>query len=129
MFIRLLSIFIIIPLIELVILIKVGSYIGLWPTILIVILTGILGASLARHQGFMIINKIKSDVNSGRVPAQELIDGLLVLMGGIVLLTPGFLTDILGFLLLIPQTRFVFKRLIKNQLKRYAAYKTSITIE
>ena len=81
MFIRLISIFILIPLIELVILIKVGSYIGLWPTILIVVLTGILGASLARYQGFMIINKIKSDVNSGRVPAQELIDGLLVLVG------------------------------------------------
>ncbi|MGI9553662.1 MAG: FxsA family protein [Thermodesulfobacteriota bacterium] len=129
MFIRLISIFILIPLIELVILIKVGSYIGLWPTILIVVLTGILGASLARYQGFMIINKIKSDVNSGRVPAQELIDGLLVLVGGIVLLTPGFLTDIFGFLLLIPQTRFVFKRFVKKHLQRYAAYKTSITIE
>ena len=129
MFIRLVSIFIIIPLIELVILIKVGSYIGLWPTIMIVILTGILGAALARQQGFMIINKIKTDVNSGRVPAQELIDGLLVLVGGIVLLTPGFLTDICGFLLLIPQTRHVFKRLLKRQFQKYADYSTTITIE
>jgi len=129
MFIRLVSIFIIIPLIELVILIKVGSYIGIWPTILIVVLTGILGAALARHQGFMIINKIKNDVNSGRVPAQELIDGLLVLVGGIVLLTPGFLTDLVGFLLLIPHTRSVFKRIIKGQFQKYADYRTSITIE
>ena len=129
MFIRLIAIFIIIPLVELVILIKVGSYIGLWPTILIVILTGILGAALARQQGFMIINKIRSDVNSGRVPAQELIDGVLILVGGIVLLTPGFLTDICGFLLLIPPTRSVFKRLIKSQLQKYATYRTSITIE
>ena len=129
MFIRLLTIFIIIPLIELVILIKVGSYIGLWPTILIVVLTGILGAALARHQGFIIINKIKSDINSGRVPAQELIDGLLVLVGGIVLLTPGFLTDLCGFLLLIPQTRSVFKRIVKGQFQKYASYRTTITIE
>ena len=75
MFIKLLAVFIVIPLIELVILIKVGSYIGLWPTILIVVLTGIVGASLARYQGFIIINKIRSDVSSGRVPARELIDG------------------------------------------------------
>ena len=129
MFIRLLTIFIIIPLVELVILIKVGSYIGLWPTILIVVLTGILGAALARYQGFMIINKIKSDINSGRVPAQELIDGLLVLVGGIVLLTPGFLTDLCGFLLLIPQTRSVFKRILKGQFQKYASYSTTITIE
>ena len=129
MFIKLVAIFIIIPLIELAILIKVGSYIGLWPTILIVILTGILGAALARQQGFMIINKIKSDVNSGRVPAQELIDGMLILVGGIVLLTPGFLTDICGFLLLIPFSRAVFKRMIKSQMQKYAEYRTSITIE
>lgn len=129
MFIRLIAIFVIIPLIELAILIKVGSYIGLWPTILIVVLTGILGAALARYQGFMIINKIKSDLNSGRVPAQELIDGLLILVGGIVLLTPGFLTDFCGFLLLIPQTRSLFKRIIKSQFQKYADYRTTITIE
>ena len=129
MFIRLVTIFIVIPLIELVILIKVGSYIGIWPTVLIVVLTGILGAALARHQGFMIINRIKNDINSGRVPAQELIDGLMVLVGGIVLLTPGFLTDIFGFLLLIPHTRSVFKRILKGHFQKYANYRTSVTIE
>ena len=129
MFIRLLAVFIIIPLIELVILIKVGSYIGLWPTILIVVLTGVVGASLARYQGFLIINKIRSDVSSGRVPARELIDGLLVLIGGIVLLTPGFLTDIFGFVLLIPITRNVIKGFVRNQFERMANYRTTITIE
>ena len=129
MFIKLIAIFIIIPLAELIILIKVGSYIGLWSTILIAILTGIPGAALARQQGFMIIGKIRSDVNSGRVPAQELIDGVLILVGGIVLMTPGFLTDIFGFLLLIPPTRSVFKSLIKVQLQKYSTYRTSITIE
>ena len=129
MFIRLLAVFIIIPLIELVILIKVGSYIGLWPTILIVVLTGVVGAALARYQGFLIINKIRSDVSSGRVPARELIDGLLVLIGGIVLLTPGFLTDIFGFVLLIPATRNVIKGFVRNQFERMANYRTTITIE
>jgi len=118
MFIRLLAVFIVIPLIELIILIKVGSYIGLWPTILIVVLTGIVGASLARYQGFIIINKIRSDVSSGRVPARELIDGLLVLIGGIVLLTPGFITDICGFFLLIPFTRNLIKGFVRSQFER-----------
>ncbi len=129
MFIRLLAVFIIIPLIELVILIKVGSYIGLWPTILIVVLTGIVGASLARYQGFIIVNKIRSDVSSGRVPARELIDGLLVLIGGIVLLTPGFLTDICGFILLIPLTRNLIKGIVRKHFERMANYRTTITIE
>lgn len=129
MFIRLLAVFIIIPLIELVILIKVGSYIGLWPTILIVVLTGIVGASLARYQGFIIINKIRSDIGSGRVPARELIDGLLVLVGGIVLLTPGFLTDICGFVLLIPLTRNLIKGFVRSHFERMANYRTTITIE
>ena len=129
MFIKLVSIFIIIPLIELAILIKVGSYIGLWPTIATVTLTGILGAALARRQGLIIVNEIKSDLNSGRVPAQQLIDGFLVLVGGIVLLTPGILTDICGFLLLIPQTRSLFKKFVESQFQKYAAYRTSITIE
>lgn len=129
MFIRLLAVFIVIPLIELIILIKVGSYIGLWPTILIVVLTGIVGASLARYQGFVIINKIRSDVSSGRVPARELIDGLLILIGGIVLLTPGFITDICGFFLLIPFTRNLIKGFVRSQFERMVNYKTTITIE
>jgi len=129
MFIRLLAVFIVIPLVELIILIKVGSYIGLWPTILIVVLTGIVGASLARYQGFLIINKIRSDVSSGRVPARELIDGLLVLIGGIVLLTPGFITDICGFFLLIPITRNLVKGFARSQFEKIVNYKTTITIE
>ena len=129
MFIRLLAVFIVIPLIELIILVKVGSYIGLWPTILIVVLTGIVGASLARYQGFIIINKIRSDVSSGRVPARELIDGMLVLIGGIVLLTPGFITDICGFFLLIPFTRNLIKGFVRSQFERIVNYKTTITIE
>lgn len=129
MFIRLLAVFTVIPLIELIILVKVGSYIGLWPTILIVVLTGIVGASLARYQGFIIINKIRSDVSSGRVPARELIDGLLVLIGGIVLLTPGFITDLCGFFLLIPFTRNLIKGFVRSQFERMVNYKTTITIE
>ena len=129
MFIKLLLIFIIVPLVELAILLKVGSYIGLLPTLGVVILTGILGAALARQQGFMILNRIRTDIGSGRVPAHEIIDGFLILIGGIVLLTPGFLTDLFGFLLLIPLTRGFFKRVAKDQFQKYADYKTTLTIE
>lgn len=129
MFLRLLALFILIPIIELAILIKVGSMIGFWPTMSVVVITGIVGAALARYQGFMILEKIRSEVNFGRVPAEKLLDGLLVLIGGIVLLTPGFLTDLFGFLLLIPFTRVGIKSLLRKKLEqKIARSKTQTTI-
>lgn len=129
MFLRLLALFILIPIIELAILIKVGSMIGFWPTMSVVVITGIVGAALARYQGFMILEKIRSEVNFGRVPAEKLLDGLLVLIGGIVLLTPGFLTDLFGFLLLIPFTRVGIKSLLRKKLEqKIAKSKTQTTI-
>ena len=119
MLFRLIILFTIIPLIELVLLIKIGGIIGLIPTITIVILTGILGASLTRNQGIMVINKIKTEMNSGRVPTESLLNGVLILVGGIVLLTPGLLTDLFGFMLLIPITRDFFKKILKEKLKNH----------
>lgn len=119
MLFRLIILFTIIPLIELVLLIKIGGIIGLIPTIAMVILTGILGASLTRSQGIMIINKIKNEMNSGRVPTENLLNGVLILVGGIVLLTPGLLTDLFGFMLLIPITRDFFKKILKEKLKNH----------
>ena len=125
MFLQLLLLFISVPLIEVLILIKLGSLFGFWPTIFLVIGTGILGAYLAKLYGLTIWYKIQQDLNAGLMPADKLVDGLLILIGGIVLLTPGLLTDILGFMLLIPFTRNYFKRLAKSKFKNMSENQSS----
>ncbi len=120
MFARLIILFTVVPLVELALLIKLGNIIGLWPTIFIVIGTGVLGATLARSQGTQVISAIRAEVAEGRPPTESLINGLLVLVGGVVLLTPGLLTDLLGFSLLIPSTRNWFKKRLQSRLRRYA---------
>jgi len=102
---KLIILFTAIPLIELFILIKAGSIIGAPITILIVLVTGVAGASLARQQGFKIIQKIQTTMAKGAMPGNEMVQGVLVFAGGLMLLTPGFITDILGFSLLIPFSR------------------------
>ena len=118
MFAQLLLLFIGVPLIEVLILIKLGSLFGFWPTIFVVIGTGILGAYLAKLYGLTVWTKIQQDIKNGVMPADKLVDGLLILIGGIVLLTPGLLTDILGFSLLIPFTRTFFKQFAKSKFKK-----------
>jgi len=125
MFPRLLLLFISIPLIEVLNLIKLGSLFGFWPTIFLVIGTGILGAYLAKLYGLTIWYKIQKDLNAGLMPADKLVDGLLILIGGIVLLTPGLLTDILGIMLLIPVTRNFFKRFAKDKFRKMSNAQTS----
>ena len=117
---RLIILFTVVPLIELALLIKLGNVIGLWPTILIVIGTGVLGAALARSQGTQVVSAIRAELAEGRPPTESLLNGLLVLVGGVVLLTPGLLTDLLGFSLLVPSTRNWFKRKLQGRLKKYA---------
>ena len=119
MFARLLILFTVVPLVELALLIKLGNVIGLWPTIFIVIGTGVLGAALARSQGTQVISAIRAEVAEGRPPTESLLNGLLVLVGGVVLLTPGLLTDLLGFSLLIPFTRNWFKKKLQSRLKKH----------
>jgi len=125
MFGRLLLFFITVPLIEVLLLIKLGSLFGFWPTIFLVIGTGILGAYLAKIYGLTIWYKIQQDLNAGLMPADKLVDGLLILIGGIVLLTPGLLTDILGFMLLIPYTRNFFKQFAKKKFKKMSEGQSS----
>ena len=105
MFARLLVLFICVPLIELFLLIQLGKVVGIVPTIALVVVTGFIGASLARQQGFRVWGRIQAEMQAGRVPAADLIDGLLILIGGIVLLTPGLLTDLCGFALMVPGIR------------------------
>jgi len=115
---RLVLIFIIVPLMEILLLIEIGSRIGTLNTIVIILLTGILGAYMMRQQGFAILANIRGDLSQGRMPTGELINGALVLVGGILLLTPGFFTDAVGFLLLIPTTRGFVRKKIQVLIQR-----------
>jgi UPF0716 protein FxsA len=125
MFAQLLLLFISVPLIEVLILIKLGSIFGFWPTIILVIGTGILGAYLAKLYGLTIWFQIQQDLRAGIMPTDKLVDGLLILIGGIVLLTPGLLTDILGFMLLIPFTRNYFKQFANTKFRKMSAGQTA----
>lgn len=118
MFIRLLVIFTVVPLVELYVMVKVGGLIGVAPTIALILLTGIAGAYLARTQGFDLMRRIQSELAEGRLPTGELLDGAMVLAGGILLLTPGFCTDLMGFSLLVPFTRFFIKRFARLWLQK-----------
>ena len=101
----LLLLFIVVPVAEIMLLIDIGGAIGPFRTILIVIFTAILGAYLVRQQGFATLYKVQEEMNAGRVPALQMAEGVLLLFAGAVLLTPGFITDAVGFTLLIPAVR------------------------
>lgn len=110
MLFKLLILFIFVPLVELYLLLRIGGLIGALPTVLLVILTGILGGYLAKREGLSVLTRIKERLNSGELPGDELLDGAFILISGALLITPGILTDFLGFLGLIPPTRALLKR-------------------
>lgn len=118
MFLKLLAAFLLIPIIELALLIQLGRWIGLGWTLALVLVTGFLGAALARRHGFRAWVAIRDELRAGRVPASALADGLLILIGGIVLLTPGLLTDLFGFAMLVPASRNAFKRVLRRRFER-----------
>lgn len=105
MFRLFLILFIAIPLVEIYFLIQIGEVIGAWPTILLVVLTAVIGVGLLRWQGFSTLMRFQSQVASGQVPAMPMFEGLLLVVAGALLLTPGFVTDTIGFILLIPPLR------------------------
>ena len=113
--IRLFLLFTLVPFVEIVILLKIHSYLGLGATLGLILFTGIVGASLARWQGISTWQRIQKDLSMGIMPSGRLIDGVLILIAGLMLVTPGILTDTLGFALLIPFIR----NLIKNWLVRW----------
>ena len=115
MFGRLLILFITIPLVEIFLLIWVSTRTHWTNTLMLVILTGAWGAYLAKSQGYSILARIQAETAAGRVPTKELIDGLLVLIGGIVLLTPGLLTDLAGFCLMLPGFRAIIRERVKKK--------------
>lgn len=118
MLFKLILLFTLVPLIELTLLIRIGTDIGVTLTVGLVILTGIIGAILAKMQGLGIVKKIQNDLAAGILPTPQLLDGLLILGGGLLLLTPGFLTDTLGLLALIPLSRKWIKRFLRKKIEQ-----------
>ena len=118
MFYYLLFLFTVVPLFELYLLVKVGMYLGALNTIGIVVFTGIFGAFLAKMEGLRVLYNVQRDLQEGRMPTSQLIDGLLILIGAVLLITPGILTDMIGFILVIPSTRVFIKVWIKNYFKK-----------
>src|SRR4051794_15063453 len=108
----LLVLFVVVPLAELYVLYQVGSAIGILPTIGLLLLDSILGTLLMKSQGAAAWRRFNEATALGRIPAREVADGALIILGGAFLLTPGFLTDIIGFLLLIPPTRALFRKTV-----------------
>ena len=108
----LIALFIVVPIVELWAIIQVGGLIGVGPTIALLLLDSLLGAFLLRHQGRLSWANFRRTLSAGRVPAKETADGGLVIFGGALLLTPGFVTDIVGLLLLIPGTRAIIRRVV-----------------
>ncbi len=120
MFLKLFLAFTLIPVAEIYLLITVGGYIGAMNTVLLVILTGFSGAYLARIQGMQTMFRVRESLQQGVMPSGDLVDALLIFIAGIVLLTPGFITDVAGILLLFPPTRAYLKKAVMKKLDEWA---------
>jgi UPF0716 protein FxsA len=119
-------VFIVVPIAELYVLIQIGSAIGILPTIALLILDSVLGAALMRSQGRAAWMRFNRALAEGRVPGREVMDGALVIFGGALLLTPGFLSDVLGLILLLPPTRAIVRTvLVRRFAGRVVASATS----
>ena len=117
----LLSLFVIVPIVEFGLLIEIGRRLGTLETLMLIFGTGIVGAYLARLEGLRILYRIQNDFRAGQMPAEQLFDGVLVLVAGVVLLTPGLLTDVAGLILLLPPTRYPVKAFIKRRARNWMA--------
>lgn len=127
MFRRLLLAFMIVPVVELALLIQLGRWIGLWPTLAIIVSTGILGAALASREGLRAWQEFQTEIAQGRMPGRPILDGFSIFAGGALLLTPGLVTDLLGFSLLLRPTRRmlqdrVMKRFGRSMMERGQIY-------
>ena len=115
----LIVLFIVVPIVELYVIIQVGQLIGVWPTLALLLADALLGSLLLRHQGRGAWRRFNQALSEHRFPGREVADGLMIAVGGTLLLTPGFVTDIFGFLLLLPPTRAIARRLLRT----YAAHR------
>jgi UPF0716 protein FxsA len=115
---KLALLFVIVPIVELMLLIQLGQVVGLLPTLLLVVTTGVGGALLARAEGLRVFFQFQKELASGRLPGQSMLDGVSVLIGAAFLLTPGVLTDVVGFSLLVPLTRRWIQRRVRARLAK-----------
>ncbi|RMF81186.1 MAG: FxsA family protein [Nitrospirae bacterium] len=123
---RLFLLFLTLPLVELYLLIRVGRVIGAGWTVALVVLTAVVGAALAKAEGLRTLAAIQSALVAGRMPTEELVEGAMILVAGVVLLTPGFLTDAAGLLILFPPTRRPIRRWLLDWLRRRAQLQAGI---
>ncbi len=118
MLLRLLLLFTLIPVIELALLIQVGNYIGVLPTVVLVVATGVAGAALARCQGLLALRRLQQAIAEGTFPGNEIFSGALILAGGLLLLTPGLITDLAGLAFLAPGSRNLIETFLKKAVLR-----------
>lgn len=112
-------IIIIVPAADIGLLLFSGKLIGVWPTLFLILFTGVVGAYLAKKEGVQTIRKAQEQLRHGQIPGEAVLDGICILVGATLLITPGFITDILGFLMLFPPTRKLFKFFMKNSFRRW----------
>ena len=117
-FLKLFLLFTLVSILELAVIIEVGSRLGVMFTILLILFTAVFGAYFAQIQGWQILIRLQTELSMGQLPSDTLIEGLLILIGGILLLTPGFITDTLGFLLILPPTRKKFREKLKAYFRK-----------
>lgn len=118
MFAILLLLFTVIPAIEIFLFIEIGARIGAFETFIIVMTTGVVGAALAKSEGFSILSKLQSQLQSGQMPADTIVQGLMIFAGGLLLITPGFLTDIVGLCMVFPGTRHLLLIFVKKHINK-----------
>ena len=116
MFPILLLLFIFVPIIEIGLFIKVGGFLGFWPTIALVLITAFVGASLVRSQGLQTLMNVQSRLQQGELPAQQIVEGVMLAVAGVLLLTPGFMTDALGMLILLPAPRAAIAKYLMSKM-------------
>lgn len=119
MFRVLFALFIIVPIIEITVLMQVGELIGAWPTVAIVIISAWLGAKYVRQQGLATLQSVQTKMAQGELPSGEIVTGLMLLVAGVLLVTPGFVTDAFGLLLLVPKIRQLLASVVQKQLKTH----------
>ncbi len=107
----------IIPIVEIGVFIAIGDRIGMFYTLMLIFVTAIIGSILLRLEGFRVLGQIQKEINAGRIPARELISGVMILVAGVLLLTPGFVTDSIGFLLFLPPVRSAIQVFLTSRIK------------
>jgi UPF0716 protein FxsA len=122
----LIALFIVVPIAELYVIVQVGQLIGIWPTLILLLADAVLGSMLLKHQGRSAWRRFNEALAARRFPGREVADGALIIVGGTLLLTPGFITDIFGLFFLLPPTRAISRRLLKRlTIGRFAIVGTS----